>query len=287
MGKDTDIIAYIREHHGEFSKRQRSIADYIMHNYDSAAFMTAAALAAAVGVSESTVVRFAAELGFDGYQKLQKRLQEVTRAQLTSIQRMDIASRRMNGDDILTGVLRSDVTNIEKTLSEIDKTQFDGAVETLLGAKNIYITGVRSAAALASFTGFYFNLLFENVRLINSTGMDDIFEQMLWAGEGDVVLGMSFPRYSKNTLKALEHARKQGAAVIGITDSVNSPIVRLSDYCLIARSDMDAFVDSLVAPISVINALIVAVGMKKKNEVRKSFEHLETIWEEYEVYDKE
>ncbi len=286
MGSDTDIISYIREHKTDFSKRQRIIADYIMQNYDSAAYMTAAALAAAVGVSESTVVRFAAELGFDGYQKLQKRLQEVTRTQLTSIQRMDIASRRMHGDHILTAVLKSDVEKIENTLSEIDKSQFDGAVEALLQAKNIYITGVRSAAALAAFTGFYFNLLFENVRLINTTGMDDIFEQMLWVGEGDLVLGMSFPRYSKNTLKAMEYARKRGAAVVGITDSVHSPLVRLSDYCLIARSDMDSFVDSLVAPISVINALIVAVGMKKKNEIRSSFEQLETIWEEYEVYDK-
>ncbi len=284
---ETDIISYIKANRGEFSKRQRIIADYILENYDSAAYMTAAALAAAVGVSESTVVRFAAELGFDGYQKLQKRLQEVTRAQLTSLQRMEIASRRMGDDHILTAVLKSDVDKIEKTLSEIDRSQFDGAVEALLRAKNIYITGVRSAAALASFAGFYFNLLFENVRLINTTGMDDIFEQLLWAGQGDVVLGMSFPRYSKNILKALEYARKRGAAVVGITDSVHSPIVRLSDYCLIARSDMDSFVDSLVAPFSVMNALIVAVGMKKKHEIRDSFERLETIWEEYEVYDKE
>lgn len=287
MGSDTDIISYIREHRADFSKRQRIIADYIMQNYDNAAYMTAAALAGAVGVSESTVVRFAAELGFDGYQKLQKRLQEVTRAQLTSIQRMEIASRRMSGDHILTAVLKSDVEKIEKTLSEIDKTQFDGAVEALLRAKNIYIAGVRSAAALAAFAGFYFNLLFENVRLINTTGMDDIFEQMLWTGEEDVVLGMSFPRYSKNTLKALEYARKRGTTVVGITDSIHSPLVRLSDYCLIARSDMDSFVDSLVAPFSVINALIVAVGMKKKHEIRDSFEQLESVWEEYGVYDKE
>ena len=287
MGSDTDIISYIREHRADFSKRQRIIADYIMQNYDNAAYMTAAALAGAVGVSESTVVRFAAELGFDGYQKLQKRLQEVTRAQLTSIQRMEIASRRMSGDHILTAVLKSDVEKIEKTLSEIDKTQFDGAVEALLRAKNIYIAGVRSAAALAAFAGFYFNLLFENVRLINTTGMDDIFEQMLWTGGEDVVLGMSFPRYSKNTLKALEYARKRGTTVVGITDSIHSPLVRLSDYCLIARSDMDSFVDSLVAPFSVINALIVAVGMKKKHEIRDSFEQLESVWEEYGVYDKE
>lgn len=287
MGNEKDIISYIRVHRQEFSKRQKSIADYIMENYDRASYMTAAALAKAVGVSESTVVRFAAELGFDGYQKLQKRLQEVTRAQLTSLQRMEIASQKLHGSDILTSVLKSDVDKIEKTLQEIDKTQFDGAVETLLRAKNIYITGVRSAAALANFAGFYLNLLFENVHLVNTTGMDDIFEQMLWTNEGDVVLGMSFPRYSKNVLKALEYAKKRGATVIGITDSVHSPIVPLSNYSLIARSDMDSFVDSLVAPFSVINALIVAVGMKKKHEVQDSFAQLESIWEEYGVYDKE
>lgn len=287
MGNEKDIISYIRAHRQEFSKRQKSIADYIMDNYDRASYMTAAALAKAVGVSESTVVRFAAELGFDGYQKLQKRLQEVTRAQLTSLQRMEIASQKLHGSDILKSVLKSDVDKIEKTLQEIDKAQFDGAVETLLRAKNIYITGVRSAAALANFAGFYLNLLFENVHLVNTTGMDDIFEQMLWTSEGDVVLGMSFPRYSKNVLKALEYAKKRGATVIGITDSVHSPIVPLSDYSLIARSDMDSFVDSLVAPFSVINALIVAVGMKKKHEVQDSFTQLESIWEEYGVYDKE
>ncbi|HIU48829.1 MAG TPA: MurR/RpiR family transcriptional regulator [Candidatus Avimonoglobus intestinipullorum] len=287
MGSETDILSFIKNNREGFSKRQRMVADYILRNYDRAAYMTAAALSNAVGVSESTVVRFAAELGFDGYQRLQRRLQEVARTQLNSIQRMDIASRRIDSNDILSNVLKSDIDKIEKTLAEIDQAQFDGAVEALLHAENIYITGVRSAAALASFTGFYFNRLFENVRLINTTGADDIFEQILRAGSGDAVLGMSFPRYSRNTLKALEYAKHQGATVIGITDSVNSPIVKQSHYCLIARSDMDSFVDSLVAPFSVVNALIVALGMKKRDEVRDIFEKLETIWDEYGVYDKE
>ena len=200
---------------------------------------------------------------------------------------MEIASKTLDKEDILSSVLSQDVEKILTTLREIDKAQFDGAVEALLKADNIYITGVRSAAALASFTGFYFNLLFDNVRLINTTGADDIFEQLLRVGKSDVVLGMSFPRYSKTTISALEYAAKCKAKVIGITDNKKSPIVKYSDYCLIASSDMDSFVDSLVAPLSVINALIVAIGMKKKNEAVKTFEKLEGMWAEYEVYDKE
>ena len=200
---------------------------------------------------------------------------------------MELAANKIADGDILSAVLKSDIEKIISTLDEIDKEQFDGAVETLLNAENIYITGVRSAAALASFTGFYFNLLFDNVRLINSTGADDIFEQLFRVGKNDAVLGMSFPRYSKNTVAALRYAAGCGASVIGITDNKKSPIVKFSKYCLIARSDMDSFVDSLVAPLSVVNALIVAVGMRKKKETVDTFKKMETIWAEYEVYDKE
>ncbi|MBE7045315.1 MAG: MurR/RpiR family transcriptional regulator [Ruminococcaceae bacterium] len=282
-----DILRHLREHLNDLSKRQKQIAVYILEHYEKAAYLTATQLAKEVGTSESTVVRFAAELGFDGYQKLQKHLQEVARTQLTSLQRMELASERIKEEDVLSSVLKSDAAKIYRTLEQIDRSQFDGAVKSLISAKHIYITGVRSAAALASFTGFYFNLLFDNVRLINTTGADDIFEQLLRVGEGDAVLGMSFPRYSKNTIKALEYARKQGAKIIGITDNLQSPIVPLSDYCLTASSDTDSFVDSLVAPLSVINALIHSVGMKKKQEAKKTFEVLETIWDEYEVYEKE
>lgn len=284
---DTDVIGYINEHMADFSKRQRALGEYIAKHYDKAAYMTAAQLGKNAGVSESTVVRFAAEIGFDGYQSLQKNLRVATRNQLNSLQRMELAANKIADGDILSAVLKSDIEKIISTLDEIDKEQFDGAVETLLNAENIYITGVRSAAALASFTGFYFNLLFDNVRLINSTGADDIFEQLFRVGKNDAVLGMSFPRYSKNTVAALRYAAGCGASVIGITDNKKSPIVKFSKYCLIARSDMDSFVDSLVAPLSVVNALIVAVGMRKKKETVNTFKKMETIWAEYEVYDKE
>ena len=284
---DTDVIGYINEHMADFSKRQRVLGEYIAKHYDKAAYMTAAQLGKNAGVSESTVVRFAAEIGFDGYQSLQKNLRVATRNQLNSLQRMELAENKIADGDILGAVLKSDIEKIISTLDEIDKEQFDGAVETLLNAENIYITGVRSAAALASFTGFYFNLLFDNVRLINSTGADDIFEQLFRVGKNDAVLGMSFPRYSKNTVAALRYAAGCGASVIGITDNKKSPIVKFSKYCLIARSDMDSFVDSLVAPLSVVNALTVAVGMRKKKETVDTFKKMETIWAEYEVYDKE
>ena len=287
MMNDTDVIGYINEHMADFSKRQRALGEYIAKHYDKAAYMTAAQLGKNAGVSESTVVRFAAEIGFDGYQSLQKNLRETMRNQLNSLQRMELAANKIADGDILSAVLKSDIEKIISTLNEIDKEQFDGAVETLLNAENIYITGVRSAAALASFTGFYFNLLFDNVRLINSTGADDIFEQLFRVGKNDAVLGMSFPRYSRNTVAALRYAAGCGASVIGITDNKKSPIVKFSKYCLIARSDMDSFVDSLVAPLSVVNALIVAVGMRKKKETVDTFKKMETIWAEYEVYDKE
>ena len=285
--EETDVIRIINERLGDLSKRQRQIAEYIVGNFDKAAYMTAAQLGESVGVSESTVVRFAVELGFDGYPAFQKNLREGTRNRLNSMQRIELASKRIKDDDVLSSVLKADVEKILVTLNEIDREQFNGAVEALVSARNIYITGVRSASALASFTGFYFNLLFDNVKLINTTGADDIFQQLFRVGECDVVLGMSFPRYSKNTVNALEYAAKCGATVIGITDNVKSPIVKFSKYSLIARSDMDSFVDSLVAPLSVVNALIVAVGMKNKTEAINTFEKLETIWDEYEVYDKE
>lgn len=284
---ETDVIKYISDNMVNFSKRQKQLAQFILAHLDKAAYMTALQLGKAAGVSESTSVRFASELGFSRYHDFQKSMREAARNQLNSMQRMEIATERIGNDDVLSSVLKADVEKILVTLNEIDRAQFSAAVDTLLKADNIYITGVRSAAALANFTGFYFNLLFDNVKLINTTGADDIFEQLLRIGKNDAVLGMSFPRYSKNTVDALEYAAKCGASVIGITDSKKSPIVKYSKYCLIARSDMDSFVDSLVAPLSVVNALIVTIGMKKKQEAMSTFEKLEKIWAEYEVYDKE
>lgn len=281
-----DIISQIQGNMESFSKRQKLIAYYILNNFDKAAFMTAAALGTEIGVSESTVVRFASEMGFDGYQKLQKSLRDFTIKKSTAFQRMEIASRQMEEDNILESVLKADIGNILKTMEEIDKVQFEGAVNAVLNARRIYIMGVRSASALSAFAGFYFNLLFENTCIIRSNSAADIFEQLLHVKSDDVVIGMSFPRYSRNTKKALEYVSKQGATVISITDNINSPVVKCSDYYLIARSSMESFADSLVAPMSVVNAFIVALGMKKKNEVKGMFEKLENIWDEYEVYNK-
>ena len=277
-----DLITKIQSELPGFSKGQKQIARFILEHYDKAAFMTASRLGVTVGVSESTVVRFATELGYDGYPHLQRALQEMIRNKLTSVQRMEVAGDRMGGRD----VLQADTDMIRVTLDEIDRDAFQGAVDALMGAKRIYILGVRSSSALASFLGFYFNLLFENVTLVHTNSVSEIFEQVLRVGPGDVLFGISFPRYSKRTLSAMKYARDRGARVIALTDSQLSPLARVADHVLLARSDMASFVDSLVAPLSVINALIVAVGMSRRDEIEQTFNKLERIWEEYDVYEK-
>ena len=281
-----DLITKIQSELPGFSKGQKQIARFILEHYDKAAFMTASRLGVTVGVSESTVVRFATELGYDGYPHLQCALQEMIRNKLTSVQRMEVAGDRMGGRDVLQTVLHADTDMIRVTLDEIDRDAFQGAVDALMGAKRIYILGVRSSSALASFLGFYFNLLFENVTLVHTNSVSEIFEQVLRVGPGDVLFGISFPRYSKRTLSAMKYARDRGARVIALTDSQLSPLARVADHVLLARSDMASFVDSLVAPLSVINALIVAVGMSRRDEIEHTFNKLERIWEEYDVYEK-
>ena len=281
-----DLMSKIQNNLSTFSKGQRLIAKYIIEHYDMAAFLTASKLGATVGVSESTVVRFATELGYGGYPQLQKALQEMIRNKLTAVQRMEVTSDRMGDQDILRSVLSSDIDKIRMTLDEIDRSSFEAAVEAILHARNIYILGVRSSASLSGFLGFYFNLMFDNVKLIHTNSVSEIFEQILRVGDGDVVLGVSFPRYSKRTLKALEYSKKSGATVIALTDSRLSPLSQTADYTLLAKSDMASFVDSLVAPLSVVNALIVAIGMRKQKEISETFTHLESIWDEYEVYEK-
>ena len=281
-----DLITKIQSELPGFSKGQKQIARFILEHYDKAAFMTASRLGVTVGVSESTVVRFATELGYDGYPHLQRALQEMIRNKLTSVQRMEVAGVRMGGRDVLQTVLHADTDMIRVTLDEIDRDAFQGAVDALMGAKRIYILGVRSSSALASFLGFYFNLLFENVTLVHTNSVSEIFEQVLRVGPGDVLFGISFPRYSKRTLSAMKYARDRGARVIALTDSQLSPLARVADHVLLARSDMASFVDSLVAPLSVINALIVAVGMSRRDEIEQTFNKLERIWEEYDVYEK-
>ena len=281
-----DLITKIQSELPGFSKGQKQIARFILEHYDKAAFMTASRLGVTVGVSESTVVRFATERGYDGYPHLQRALQEMIRNKLTSVQRMEVAGDRMGGRDVLQTVLHADTDMIRVTLDEIDRDAFQGAVDALMGAKRIYILGVRSSSALASFLGFYFNLLFENVTLVHTNSVSEIFEQVLRVGPGDVLFGISFPRYSKRTLSAMKYARDRGARVIALTDSQLSPLARVADHVLLARSDMASFVDSLVAPLSVINALIVAVGMSRRDEIEQTFNKLERIWEEYDVYEK-
>ena len=281
-----DLITKIQSELPSFSKGQKQIARFILEHYDKAAFMTASRLGVTVGVSESTVVRFATELGYDGYPHLQRALQEMIRNKLTAVQRMEVTNDRMGNRDVLRAVLNSDIEKIRLTLDELDQETFNTVVEEILNAKHIYILGVRSSYALSSFIGFYFNLMFDNVRLVHTTSASEAFEQILRVGEGDVVLGISFPRYSRRTLQALEYARDSGATVIALTDSRLSPLSQTAHYTLIAKSDMASFVDSLVAPLSVINALIVALGMRKQQEVSDIFNKLETIWDEYQVYEK-
>ena len=284
--KNTDLLKIIQEKQSTFSKGQKQISSFILGHYDKAAYMTAAKLGALVGVSESTVVRFANELGFAGYPELQHSLQEMIRSKLTTIQRIEITNDRIGESDLLEKVLNSDIDKIKHTLEEIDRTSFENAVDDLIGAQMIYIIGMRSSSSLASFLYHYLNLVFPHVRLVRTTSGSEIFEQLLRISSDDVIIGISFPRYSKRIINALGYAKKQGAKVISITDSAASPIAANADDLLLAKSDMASFVDSLVAPLSIINALIVAIGRKKQDEIAETFGKLERIWDEYDVYEK-
>lgn len=248
--------------------------------------MTASKLGKSIGVSESTVVRFAIEVGFDGYPGLQRALQEMIRTKLTSNQRIEVANMRIGEGDLLEKVLMSDVEKIRNTIETIDRNHFNAAVDAILAAKTIYIIGVRSSSSLASFVTFYFNLIFDHVKFVQTTSGSEMFEQILNIGEDDVMLAISFPRYSKRIINAVEYAKEMKADVIALTDSTLSPIAEYADQLLIAQSDMASFVDSLVAPLSIINAMIVAIGRKKQTELTQKFDKLERIWEEYDVYAK-
>ena len=284
--RNTDLLKIIQEKQNTFSKGQKQISSFILAHYDKAAYMTAAKLGALVGVSESTVVRFANELGFAGYPELQHSLQEMIRSKLTTIQRIEITNDRIGESDLLEKVLNSDIDKIKHTLEEIDRTSFENAVDDLIGAQMIYIIGMRSSSSLASFMYHYLNLVFPHVRLVRTTSGSEIFEQLLRINDKDAIIGISFPRYSKRIINALGYAKKQGAKVISITDSAASPIAANADDLLLAKSDMASFVDSLVAPLSIINALIVAIGRKKQDEIAETFGKLERIWDEYDVYEK-
>jgi len=281
-----NILSDIKSRIDDFSKGHKNIAMFILNHYDKAAYMTASKLGAAAGVSESTVVRFAYELGYEGYPELQQELSEIIKNKLTSIQRIDVAAEQIGDADVLTKVLNIDIEKIRKTLEETSREDFNGAVDAITKAKTIYILGSRSASILARFLSLYFNIMFDSVKLIHTTSSSEMFEQIMRVGKDDIMIGISFPRYSKKTIKAIEYAKDNGAKSIAITDSPSSPLAKSADYFLKARSDMASFVDSLVAPLSLINALIVAVGLKKSDDLKETFTKLENIWEEYDVYQK-
>ena len=281
-----DILTVIQENMSTFSKGQKRIANYILESYDKAAFMTASRLGKTVSVSESTVVRFAAELGYDGYPSMQRSLQKMIRNRLTSVQRIEVSNDRIGDQDLLSSVLQSDIEKIRLTLEEVDRQSFDRAVDAIVSARKIYIMGVRSSASLATFLSFYFNLIFDNVISVAANTASEVFETMLRVGAEDVVIGVSFPRNSSRTGQAMNFARDRGATTIAITDSEASPLAPISNYTLKARSDMASFVDSLVAPLSLVNALLVAVSRKKNDDLAHTFQTLEDIWDEYGVYEK-
>lgn len=283
---NNDILSVLQAMEPTFSKGQRRISRYIMESYDKAAFMTASRLGKAVGVSESTVVRFAMELGYDGYPGMQKAMQEMVANRLTSVQRIEVTNDRIGDQDILSMVLQADVDRLRQTGEILDRNEFQVAVNAILRAKRIYILGVRSTAPLANFLGYYLNYMFRNVRTVTASGTSEMFEQIVGLNPEDVVIAFSFPRYSSATTKGVQYCRTTGATVIGITDSALSPLGQNCDHVLLAKSDMLSLVDSLVAPLSVVNALLVALAAKREKEMAKTFESLERLWEEYHVYEK-
>ena len=281
-----DILAVLEEKASTFSKGQRKIAAYITEYYDKAAFMTASRLGKAVGISESTVVRFAVELGYDGYPSMQKAMQEMVLNRLTSVQRIGVANDRIGDQDVLSMVLQADADKLRQTNDTVDRDAFQAAVNAILGARRIYLLGVRSASVLVNFLGYYLNCMFDNVHVITASGTSEIFEKLVNVSQEDVVIAFSFPRYSVSTVKGVQYCHSVGAKVIGITNSNLSPLGQVSDYVLVAKSDMVSLVDSLVAPLSVVNALIVALAAGRELELEKTFNTLEKVWEEYHVYEK-
>lgn len=281
-----DFTEEIKDRMSSFSKGQKQIASYILEHYDKAAYMTAAKLGSIVNVSESTVVRFAIELGYEGYPEFQKALQEYIRTRLTSFQRIEVTNNRIGDGDVLEKVLNSDAERIKNTLESIDRESFEAAVDKIVNAKKIYIMGVRSSSSLAGFLNFNFRMIFDNVKIVQTTSGSELFEEILSIGKEDVMIAISFPRYSKRIINAVEFAHEAGANVITITDSKLSPIATNADQVLVAQSDVVSFVDSLVAPMSVINAIVVAVSRKKHGDLSNRLRRLEEIWDEYDVYDK-
>lgn len=282
-----DLLMIIKNQMPTFSKGQKLIANYVLEHYEKAAYMTASRLGSLVGVSESTVVRFACELGFDGYPDFQRALQELIRNMLTSVQRIEVTNDLIGDGDMLEKVLLSDAEKIRRTLENIDRASFAQAVKKIASAKNIYIIGVRSSSSLAGFLNFNLRMVFDNVHFVQTTSGSEMFEQIMHIGKDDTMIAISFPRYSSRIINAVEYAKEAGADVIALTDSKRSPIASYADQLLTAESDMVSYVDSLVAPLSIINAIIVAVAREKQELFSDQLKKLETIWDEYDVYKKD
>ena len=287
MATTSDLISKINEKYGKMSKGQKLLANYIIDNYDKAVFLTAAKLGEMLGVSESTVVRFASFIGYKGYPEFQQALEALVRAKLNSSDRIEITSGGIEQNGVLRTVLSSDALKIKNTMETIDEAAFENAVESILNARRIYVVGIRTCAPLASFLSFYLNMIFDNVVNLQTSSTSELFEQMIHINEKDCIIGISFPRYSMRTLKALEFANNRRADVITITDSIHSPMNLYSSCNLIAESDMHAAVDSLVAPLSVINALLVALCNKKQAQVAKNLEMIEEVWNNYQFYEND
>ena len=282
-----NFLSILQEKEPTFSKGQKRIARYITDSYDKAAFMTANRLGKTVGVSESTVVRFAVDLGFDGYPSMQKAMREMVLNRLTSVQRIEVANNRFGDQDVVSMVLHSDMEKLRQTSETVSREEFSSAVNAILKAKRVYILGVRSVAPLANFLGYYLNYMFNNVHVLSGLSAGEMFEKIVGVNSDDVIIAFSFPRYSASTTKGARYCRSAGATVIGITDSKDSPLGQCSDHVLLAKSDMVSLVDSLVAPLSLVNALIVAIAARREKELSQTFANLERIWDEYDVYEKQ
>lgn len=283
MSNNNDLLNRIKDNYIKLSKGQKRIADYILENYNKVAFMTASSLGEIVGVSESTVVRFANALGYDGYPKLQKGLQESIKTKLTTVQRFELSKDIEIGENYVKKVMTSDMDNIRKTIDVLNEDHIQDICDVIHGARKVFILGMRSSSVLSNYLGYYLNFIRDDVHII-SIGVHDVFDYLVNLNADDVLITISFPRYSKRTFDIVKFAKDRGAKLIGITDSELSPLSPLVEYCLYAKYNMNTFIDSLVAPMSLINALIIAISINYKEDVEKNFEYLEKIWNEFNIY---
>lgn len=282
----SNITQRIEDKYDILSKGQRKIANKLATDYDKAAYLTAAKLGELVGVSESTVVRFAVTLGYEGYSEFQLGIQELVRTKLTPNQRIEVTKQRIGLSDVLGSVMESDINNIRFTLEKLDRSVFSSAVDAILSARNLYITGARSTEPIARLLAYNLGLIFDNVRFVNPTSGSEVFEQMYSIGSEDVFIAFSFPRYSSKIINAANFAQDKHAKVVVVTDSENSPLSVFADYVITAQSDMASFMDSLVAPLSIVNAIVVEITSRKEAEITERFDSLEKIWDEYNIYAK-